>query len=260
MTRTNSSADRLTPKIASHRGGADLWPENSMTAFRQTSMLPVDEIEFDVHPTADGKLVVHHDPTVDRMTNGTGAIADQSYADLAKLTINGTACDRIPLLGDVLELFRPTKTGLRLEIKADADRFRYKMLEPHVAAALTEHNMQLRTTVTSFTIDTLLSFEQSLPNVPLIWLIDRSVVRQIGDLNAVLRIAVNHGVSEIALHASDINDKHIKIARTLGLKLGAYAVNDEASIRHSFAVGVSVFTTNRPDLALKIRSEYRVGE
>jgi glycerophosphoryl diester phosphodiesterase len=60
--------------------------------------------------------------------------------------------------------------------------------------------------------------------------------------------------------SSDLNDEHIKIARTLGLKLGAYAVNDEASIRHSFAVGVSVFTTNRPDLALKIRSEYRVGE
>jgi glycerophosphoryl diester phosphodiesterase len=231
-----------------------------MTAFRETSKLPVDEIEFDVHPTTDGQLVVHHDPTVDRMTNGSGAIASQSYADLAKLTINGTARDRIPLLSHVLELFRPTAIDLRLEIKADANRFRYKGLEPCIASALVDHRMERRTTVTSFAIDTLLSFEQSLPGVPMIWLMDRSVVRQIGDLGAVLQIAKSRGVKEIALHADDLIDKNVEITRALGLKLGAYAVNDEASIRYCSAIGLSVFTTNRPDLALKIKSKHHKGD
>ena len=61
--------------IASHRGGALLWPENSRIAFEQTAKLPVEQVEFDVHPTRDGKLVVIHDDTLDRTTDGKGPVA-----------------------------------------------------------------------------------------------------------------------------------------------------------------------------------------
>lgn len=227
-----------------------------MTAFRETALLPVDQVEFDVHPTSDGELVVHHDPTLDRMTNGTGAISDRTYAELTKLTINGTATDRIPLLAEVIELFRPTSIDLRLEIKADADRFRYRGLEPRIADALVKYDMQNRTTVTSFAIDTLLCFRESLPEIPLIWLIDRSVVRHIGDLEAVLQSAARRGVREIALHGSDLSEQNLQIAGELGLAVGAYAINDAASIRRMFELGVTVFTTNRPDLAIEAKSAY----
>jgi glycerophosphoryl diester phosphodiesterase len=226
-----------------------------MTAFKETSKLAVDQVEFDVHPTRDGRLVVHHDPTVDRMTDGTGAIAHQMYEDLARLTINDAPADRIPLLSNVIELFRPTKIDLRLEIKADAERFRYPGLERRIAEVLLNHNMHRRTTVTSFTIDTLLSFQEYLPDVPLIWLIDRSIIRQVGDLNAILAIAAKRGVSEIALHQSDLASEQIEIAHAHDLKVGAYAVNDEASIRRMFDLHATAFTTNRPDPALKIRTE-----
>jgi glycerophosphoryl diester phosphodiesterase len=228
-----------------------------MTAFGETSMLAVDQVEFDVHPTVDDELVVHHDPVVDRMTNGTGAIADQSYADLAKLTINGSARDRVPLLAEVIELFQPTSIDLRLEIKANADRFRHNGLKQRIATALIEHDIHRRTTVTSFAIDTLICFRQNLPEVPLIWLIDRSIVRQIGDLDAVLRIATRRGICEIAMHENDLGTEQVRIAQALGLTVGAYAVNDDASIQRMFALGATVFTTNRPDLALKTRSEWR---
>ncbi len=256
MAQTQHIENRWGPKIASHRGGADLWPENSMTAFRETAALAVDQVEFDVHPTADGKLVVHHDPTVDRMTDGSGAISDQTFEDLAKLTINGTASDRIPLLTEVIEFFRTTRIDLRLEIKADAERFRYPDLESQITEVLVQHAMHRRTTVTSFTIDTLLSFSDSLPDVPLIWLVDRSIVRQIGDLDAVLAIAAGRGVDEVALHQSDLGEEQIRLAHARGLAVGAYAVNDEVSIRRMFALECTVFTTNRPDLALKVRAEW----
>ena len=60
--------------IASHRGGALLWPENSRIAFENTAKLPVEQVEFDVHPTRDGKLVVIHDDTLDRTTDGKGPV------------------------------------------------------------------------------------------------------------------------------------------------------------------------------------------
>ena len=226
-----------------------------MTAFRETAMLDVDQVEFDVHPTADGELVVHHDPTIDRMTDGTGAISKLTFSALSKLTIKGTAADRIPALSDVLDLYRPTPIDLRLEIKADANRFRYPDLEAAIVAALVQHELHHRTTVTSFWIDTLLSFHACLPAVPLIWLVDRSIVRQIGDLDGVLRIAARRGVREIALHESDLGEEECRLADAVGLALGAYAVNDAMSIQRMFDLGVTVFTTNRPDLALQERSE-----
>ena len=254
---TTALAGRQGPKIASHRGGADLWPENSMTAFRETAALDVDQVEFDVHPTADGELVVHHDPTVDRMTDGTGAIADLSASALSQLTIKGTPADRIPPLREVLDIYRQSAIDLRLEIKADAGRFRYPGLEAAVADTLIRHELQHRTTVTSFWIDILLSFHACLPQVPLIWLVDRSIVRQIGDLGAVLQIAVKRGVREIALHQSDLGEDQLRIAEANGLAIGAYAVNDAATIRRMFDLGVTVFTTNRPDLAVSERSARR---
>ena len=225
-----------------------------MTAFRETAQLDVDEVEFDVHPSADKVLVVHHDPTLDRMTDGRGAISDHSYSALAGLTIKGTTSDRIPRLRDVLELYKRTAIDLRLEIKADADRFRYDALEAAVATMLAEHGLVQRTTVTSFWIDTLLSFRSCLLEVPLIWLVDRSVTRQVGDLEAVLRIAARRGVTEIALHESDLDEEALHCAGSIGLAVGAYAVNDAASIARMFDLGISVFTTNRPDLALAERA------
>jgi len=56
--------------IAAHRGGAGLWPENSLLAFRSAIALGVDFLEFDLHLTADGEVIVLHDPTLDRTTTG----------------------------------------------------------------------------------------------------------------------------------------------------------------------------------------------
>lgn len=254
---TTSPVRTIGPKIASHRGGADLWPENSMTAFRETAALDVDQVEFDVHPTLDNELVVHHDPTLERMTNGTGPISAHALASLSQLTIKGTASDRIPLLRDIFDLYKPTPIDLRLEIKADADRFRYSGLERAIAETLVGHDLQHRTTVTSFWIDTLLSFNACLPDVPLIWLVDRSIVRQIGDLASVLQIAAQRGIREIALHESDLDVERHRLGLALGLAVGAYAVNDAASIRRMFDLDVTVFTTNRPDLALAERAKRR---
>ena len=85
--------------IASHRGGALLWPENSPTAFRETAALPVDQVEFDIHPTADGEIVVIHDATLDRTTTGTGPVAARTLAQLRALSLKVTEDDHMMTLG-----------------------------------------------------------------------------------------------------------------------------------------------------------------
>src|SRR5688572_6883761 len=70
------------PLVAAHRGGAALWPENSLTAFRGAIALGIDALEFDVHLTADGEVVVIHDATLDRTTTGRGAVRGATLAQI----------------------------------------------------------------------------------------------------------------------------------------------------------------------------------
>ncbi|MCA9945700.1 MAG: hypothetical protein KC449_19595, partial [Anaerolineales bacterium] len=73
------------PVVLAHRGWRGLYPENTMLSFQKAAELPIDGLEIDIHSTADGVLVVCHDPTVDRTTDGNGRIQDHTFADLQQL-------------------------------------------------------------------------------------------------------------------------------------------------------------------------------
>lgn len=113
--------------IVSHRGGALLWPENSHMAFENTTALAVEQVEFDVHFSHDQTLVVIHDATLDRTTDGSGPVADKDWAALSELILRGTGGQRMLLLEEVIEIFRPTPIGLRLEVKPNARRQPYRV-------------------------------------------------------------------------------------------------------------------------------------
>lgn len=112
----------------SHRGGSGVAPENTLVAFRQAvERYQTQVLELDVHQTRDGELVVAHDPTVDRCTDGTGAIASMKSADVARLdagfrfSTDGRAFPfrgkgaRIPTLLEVLRAFQDMR--LNIEVK-----------------------------------------------------------------------------------------------------------------------------------------------
>ena len=247
---------RYRTAIAAHRGGAGLWPENSMQAFANTTRLPgIDFVEFDVHPSRDGQLVVHHDPTLDRMTDGSGRISEKTFAELSALAITGTDNGRIPLLSEVLDVFVPTPIDLRIEIKADVDLVPYPGLERQLAEEIQARKLEGRTVVTSFNIATLGRFRDCAEVGGMIWLVKRQVYLQVGGIGSVLTIAHDHGIGEIALHQSDFGAAEVAAAADAGIRLGAFAVNDEAAMRKVLGLGASAFTTNYPDLALKLRDQ-----
>lgn len=71
--------------VAAHRGWSDKYPENTMEAFKAAEALGVDQLEIDVRVTKDNELVIIHDPTVDRTTNGTGLVGEKTLAELKAL-------------------------------------------------------------------------------------------------------------------------------------------------------------------------------
>ena len=239
--------------IASHRGGARLWPENSRLAFRNSAALPVDFIEFDIHRSADGVLVVHHDPSLGRTAAGSGAIAEKSWAELRTVPLLGTEGETIPSFAEVLDILAPSGIRLRIELKNRQDGARYAGIEAGIVAALQERGLLERTSFTAFDLATLRDLAVLAPSTPLIWLIADKLLAAPRDLGALCRQARAAGVQEIAIRAAQARDADLELCRKEGVRLGFYAAHDEAAIARAFATGVSAFTTDRPDLAIALR-------
>jgi glycerophosphoryl diester phosphodiesterase len=241
-------------EIASHRGGALLWPENSRTAFENTARLAVDQVEFDVHPSSDGHLVVIHDATLDRTTNGTGPVCEKTLEQLRRLTLNGTDSDRILLLDEVIEIFRPTSLKLRVEIKCGPGRVPYAGLPRRVAAAVRDARMLERAVFTSFQIDTVREAAAAARPPNHVWLVAPEVQTDIG-LAGVADLAITRGVPMLGIRCNMLNAAGNTTLLEAGLRVGGWAANDSAAIARMFDLGVDVFTTDRPDLALRERKK-----
>jgi glycerophosphoryl diester phosphodiesterase len=112
--RYEAAHDEGRPLLGGHRGNPAENPENTMRSFRSAIAAGCDLIECDVHLSSDGRLVVIHDHTLDRTTNGSGLVRDFTAAELRKLDAGDG--EKIPLLQEVVEL-AIGKVGLVIETK-----------------------------------------------------------------------------------------------------------------------------------------------
>ena len=238
--------------IASHRGGALHWPENSPTAFRNTAALAVDQVEFDIQPTADGAIVVHHDATLDRTTSGTGPLATHTLAELRALTLKGTADEHMLTLAELAALFAPTPITLRMEIKPDHAHRPYPGLLAAALAVLDAAGLRGRTVVTSFLADTVAEAAGTPGLAGAIWLVAPAVQDDIG-LGGIEAVARDIGCKAVGIRENRLDATVLAALRAPGLSVGAWAVNSDDAIRRVLALEVDVFTTDIPLAALAIR-------
>lgn len=242
--------------IASHRGGAKIWPENSRLAFRNSAVLPVDFIEFDVHRSRDGVLVVHHDALLGRTAAGEGAVGDQDWAALQAVELIGTDGETIPSFDEVLDILEASGIRLRIELKTRQGGERYPGIEAQVVTRLMERGLLGRTTFTAFDLPTLAELLRLAPAAPTIWLVaDRLLASPLRDLRELCRKASAAGVREIAIRINQAQGGDGEACRGEAVTLGYYGAHDEPAIRKAFADGVSAFTTDRPDIAIAIQRE-----
>lgn len=246
--------------IASHRGGARIWPENSRLAFRNSAVLPVDFIEFDIHRSRDGVLVVHHDPLLGRTASGEGAVGDMDWAALQVVQLIEADGETIPSFDEVLDILEPSGIRLRIELKTGPGGARYPGIEAQIVARLQERRLLDRTTFTSFDLPTLAELLRLVPAAPMIWLIaDKLLVMPMRDLRGLCREASAAGVREIAIRINQAKDGDGDLCRSEAVTLGYYGAHDEPAVRKAFADGVSAFTTDRPDIAIAVRRELNEG-
>jgi glycerophosphoryl diester phosphodiesterase len=242
------------PAIAAHRGGARLWPENSLTAFRGAVGLGVDLVEMDVHQTRDGEVVVIHDPTLDRTTTGHGVVHDFSWAELGAITIRGTADERLPRLAEVLALLRPTSVGLLLEIKSAPGGGRYPGIEERVLALVRDAEMTGRTRVMAFDWAILERLRMLSPSVRLTGLLAQQGSERLGGVSSVAARLRTLGANDLGIERTLLSAEAIRAAHQAGLTIGVWTVNDGEELRRALAGGVDYVTTDQPDVALRLRA------
>ena len=247
----------VRPLIAAHRGGAALWPENSLAAFRGAIALGVDALEFDLHLTADDEAVVIHDATLDRTTSGRGPVRATPLAELRSLRLRdatGVATEeRVPTLAEVLDLVRPTSMTLLPEIKLDVSRRAYPEIERRVVEQLRARGLLGRASVQSFDDATLGRLHALEPAVRTMLLVGRARMTTDGSMAAdPVRWAVKAGAADLGIDFRLIDAHLVAAARAAGVRVAAWTVNTDDDLRRMAALGVDVVMSDRPDRARQL--------
>lgn len=248
-------------RIAAHRGGAALAPENGPTAFRGALALGVDALEFDVHLTADGVPVVIHDATLERTTTGRGAVADTTLAQLRALHLKArdgsVSDDTVPTLTEVLALAAAPVEVLP-EIKTAAGGRRYPGIEEKVLAALVARNLGARATLQAFDEATIRRVRELEPAQRTMLLVSgRRLESARVEPTEAVRWASALGATDLGLDHRLIDARVIAAAATARVRLSAWTVNAEADLRRLLDLGVDLVMSDHPDLALRLAGRGR---
>ena len=223
--------------IIAHRGASGQYPENTLLAFAQAKEQGADALELDVRITSDGVPIVLHDPTLERTTNGAGAVARLLLADVRR--VDAGRGERVPTLAEVLETF-PT-TPLLVEIKEPE-------AGPAALAVLREHRAADRVLVGAFQRAALAAFRgtefarsPARPEVALFWAGSR------------LGVSVGRGscrafsVSEYSGRLRVVDRRFLAAARRAGLPVHVWTVDDPVTAGRLRALGVCGIITNYPE-------------
>lgn len=225
--------------IEAHRGDSSNAPENSMAAFRRALELAVPAIELDVHPAMDGTLMVIHDDTVDRTTNGAGAVRDMTVEKLLNLDAGVKFApeftgERIPTLVDVLNMLAPSNIQLNVEVKASPPGMNVPVT---LVNLLRRFGKQRHYVVSSFNQHALLEVQTIAPEITL---------ALIGNGPEILPQAQLHCFPWIHGDFRTVDEQLITQAHANGIRVNIWTMDDPARLAYWRGINIDKICTNCP--------------
>jgi len=256
-----SLAQPATVDVHAHRGGAGLAPENTLAAFRNALAMDVDVLEMDLHVTADGEVVVIHDPTLRRTTNGTGYVRAMTLAEIQRFDA-GTwfnvrfAGERVPTLRAVLDLVRASNNArVRFNIETKYEPSGPpppRDFEERALRVIRDAGMTDRVVIQSF----------YYPSLARVKSIDRSVV------TAALRAATDvppDPVAVVKAVPADLYSPSVRLVtratveavHRAGIPIVPWTVDDPAQMERLIEMGIGSLRgdgiiTNYPDRLIQV--------
>ena len=243
-------------QVWAHRGASYYTPENTLIAFEKAINMNADGIELDVQMTKDGELVVIHDETIDRTSNGTGYVRDYTLKQLKTYDFCNKHIaykgEKIPTLEEVYELVKPTSLIINVELKNSM--IRYEGMEEKVLALAKRIGMEDRIIYSSFNHESIRYLKTIDP------LVKTGILYEDGWLN-VVDYASRLGVD--ALHPAGYllkNKLFVKKAKAKNLRLHPWTIDREEDMKKLIALEVDAIITNKPDLARKVVDAYNANK
>lgn len=239
--------------VWAHRGASAYAPENTLEAFRQAAEAGADGIELDVQKTKDGRLVVIHDETVDRVSKASGWVRDYTYEELRKINVNEhfskLGIQAVPTLEEVYDLIKPTGLTVNVELKTGV--VFYPEIEEQVLDVTKRMGMQERVIYSSFNHYTIRKIRRLQPDAV------TGMLYQDGIINAAEYASKT--VQANALHPALYNVQYpgfFRECQRYGLKVHVWTVNDKAHMRLLCEKKADAMITNDPKLARAVVDEY----
>ena len=239
-----------TPSIVAHRGASHAAPENTLPSVLLAWEENADATEVDIHLTKDDQVIVLHDKTTGRTAGTDLKVAEVSYEDLKSLDA-GTWKSKeyqgtpIPLLKDILAHI-PQGKRIFIEIKCPSD------VLPHLEKAVRDSGLSSEQTVfIAFDWDTIRLTKERFPNCSCFWLSGFKKDKQTGDWDPspdhVLQRALDAKVDGVDVHHGGPVDRHfVESAKSKGLEVHVYTVNDPVDGKRMLEAGVDGITTDKP--------------
>lgn len=229
-------------RIAAHRGYSAKYPENTLLAFEKALAYDIDMLEFDLRLTKDEEVVIIHDKTVDRTTNGTGNVHDYSLKDLKAL--NAGEGETIPTLSELCELvFSHPNILLNVEIKPQAKAL---TVADQAIETLKEFQLMNQCVFTSFDAevihylsDTYHVKTQGFPKDSMFNYVD-------GEEGTLSKLWA------VAIHMDHLTPEIVQKNKKAGKLVWCYCPDDDTEVRYSLNCGVSLVTCNELLPALNI--------
>ena len=233
--------------VLAHRGASGYAPENTMPAFEKAIEMGADGFELDVQMTKDGEIVVIHDETIDRTSDGKGWVKDYTLEELRKFNYNRTHKEYehadIPTMREVFELVKPTNLVINIEIKTGVV---FYPIEENLLALTKEFGMEDRVFYSSFNHYTVKKIHELDPSTVVGFLYGDGPI----DMPSY---GEKHGVN--ALHPALYNLQYpgfVEECKKKGLKLHVWTVNEEKYVKMCMDAQVDSVITNYPDMALRV--------
>ena len=234
-----------------HRGFCSKYPENTLLAFEKAIAEGVDGIENDVQLTKDGEIIIMHDESVDRTTDGKGWVKDLTLAEIKELDAGGKfdsqyAGLRVPTLREYLKLVKDQPVITNIEMKTGV--FEYREMEQKLVDMLREYKVEDRILITSFNHFTIMRMKKLAPDLKYgflayDWRLDAGEYTQ------------KNGIPCYHPDYHNLTWEVVEDLKTHGIEVNPYTVDDPDDIRDMIAKGVHAVITDCPDVVNEIRGK-----
>ena len=227
--------------IFGHRGSPLLITENTLPSFQKAIDQKIDGLEFDIRLSVDGQIVIFHDTDLSRLSNQSDKISKLTLAELQAVELKGSENDLqgvyIPSLNDIIPLLNYIKV-LNIEIKSDGLFKGHGILKPLINF-LNKHQIDKKCIISSFNPLILMRLRLQRPETVIGFLYNRNRVFHGWD-NMIWMFRVQP--ENLHIHYSMLNHWIVKWARTKGLRINSYTINDKKVFDNANIDGV--FTDN----------------